>query len=132
MKVDFDDTPNNWTQWSALIIRWINDSNSRPNDTDAMIGQMRNAGITNVTNPVLGHSRQVHFTQADNGALQFLLPSPQMVQDYLSKLAGKQQYPLKMFYGDAFVDKTKATLSQQQMLEFASKRLGEYTIQECQ
>jgi hypothetical protein len=45
---------------------------------------------------------------------------------------GQWKYPLPNFYAIAFGGATEIDLSENEMLAFGRRRLGEYTIQECQ
>lgn len=131
MKVEFDDTPGNWALWSALVTKWINNPSSWPKDTNQLLGQM--TGISKITKPDPKlPPKPVHITQDDGITVQFLLPSLSAVQEGKNGLPGNNQpYPLRTFYDHAFANTAKRGMQLGEMLEFASNRLGEYTIQEC-
>jgi len=132
MKVEFGDTPNNWKLWNALVLKWINDPTSWPNDTNQLLGQM--IGISPITKPVHQPSpKPVRITQDDDTAVRFLLPSVKAVQDGKSGLHGNNEaYPLLTFYDSAFANHARHGMQLNEMQDFASSRIGEYTILECQ
>jgi hypothetical protein len=137
MQVQIQDNAANWQKWGDLVRSWIFHSNPRPATTADMQTQMYDYQIVG---HVPGPIRPVQFVDYSNTApLYFPLPTQQMVIDDETKLhaiaampPGQRHYPLPTFYAIAFGARPEADLSDTEMLAFGRRRLGEYTIQECQ
>jgi hypothetical protein len=136
MLVHICDDATNWRKWGDLVRSWVFDKSKRPADTAAMQAQMDAAQIKGC---VPGKTRPVEFYDYNDDELYFPLPSTTMVlndEADLSAIAarplGQRQYPLPNFYAIAFSGAAEADLSANEMLAFGRRRLGEYTIQECQ
>ncbi len=137
MLVDIHDDADNWRKWGELVRSWIFNPTTRPADTAAMQAQIDAAGIIG-TAPT--PNRSVHFVDYNDATpLYFPLPTTAMVlndEANLNKIAaqasGQRQYPLPIFYSIAFGGAPKVDLAPGEMLAFGKRRLGEYTIQECQ
>ena len=92
-----------------------------------------------VAGQVPNPDRRVEFVDYDDDKLYIPLPSTTMVLNDESDLRaiagrspGQRQYPLPNFYAIAFGGATEVDLSESEMLALGRRRLGEYTIQECQ
>jgi hypothetical protein len=136
MQVDIQDDAANWLRWGELVRSWVFDRNTRPATTADMQIQMNDH---HVVGQVPGPSRPVKFIDYDDDKLYFPLPSTTMVLNDESELhviagraQGQRHYPLPTFYAIAFGGAPEVDLSDTEMLAFGRRRLGEYTIQECQ
>jgi hypothetical protein len=136
MQVDIQDDPDNWLKWGELVRSWVFQPNTRPANTADMQTQMNDSQIVG---HVPGPTRPVKFIDYDDDKLYFPLPSTTMVLNDESELhviaghgQGQRHYPLPTFYAIAFGAKPEVDLSDTEMLAFGKRRLGEYTIQECQ
>jgi hypothetical protein len=136
MLVNIADDADNWRKWGDLVRSWIFDPHTRPDDTAAMQTQINN---NQIDGHVPGPVRKVKFIDYDDGKLYFPLPSETMVLNDEADLhaiaqrqQGQRQYPLPTFYAAAFGLASKVDLNDAEMLAFGRRRLGEYTIQECQ
>jgi hypothetical protein len=136
MQVDIQDDAENWRRWGDLVRSWIFNKSTRPKTGADMQAQMN-------TNDVVGQvpdpARNVEFVDYDDDKLYIPLPSETMVlndEALLRAIAarppGERQYPLPNFYAFAFGGATEVDLSENEMLALGRRRLGEYTIQECQ
>jgi hypothetical protein len=138
MQVIIKDDPDNWQKWGDLVRAWIFRTTRLPGDTAEMATQMQAAGVVgSVPGPVRG----VTFLTYNNptGPLIFPLPTQEMVlaeEAELAKIAnnppGQRHYPLQTFYAIPFGGAQKVDLSASEMLAMGRRRLGEYTILECQ
>jgi hypothetical protein len=137
MQVDIQDDAENWRRWGDLVRSWIFNPNTRPETTADMQSQMND---NNIAGQVPGPVRKVKFVDYDDDKLYISLPSTTMVlndESDLNAIAGRppgqRKYPLPNFYAIAFGGAAaEADLSGSEMLAFGRRRLGEYTIQECQ
>jgi hypothetical protein len=130
MKVDFDDTRDNWRLWGELVELWIYHQNQRPNDTVKLVSLMTAHGITNAS--VYGPSpRKVEFySYGEKDPLVIELPTKEMLQAGYASATPGEPYPLPIFYDDAYDCKRKA-FTAQVIKQFAACRVGEYTINQC-
>jgi hypothetical protein len=130
MQVDIKDDLDNWLKWGNLVTSWVLGTSTRPNNTSELATQITAKGIK-LNSPL--PQKQLKFSSYEDDKLNITLPTAAMLRQDQNSLGGKQQYPLPVFYPIAFGGNiTEANLSQSQLLEFATRRLGEYSIQECQ
>ena len=130
MKVNFDDTKENWRLWSELVQLWINKCHERPASSDKLVNEMTAHGITGAS--VYGQSpRPVLFYSYDeNDPLVILLPKPEEVAEGQSSSSDDQPYPLPVFYNLAY-DGDRKLLSKDDRKLFARCRISEYTMNNC-
>lgn len=140
MNVTFANTFENWKKWGTLVRGWVNDESRWPSDTDELMQQMNDAGITDASYRGAPNKRDVILLQySDDEPLYIPLPSPDMVagsvkvvEDAANNPPGNRGYPIpSVFYSLMFGAVQPVDLSQSQQLEFLLCRLGEYTINEC-
>jgi hypothetical protein len=69
----------------------------------------------------------------DNKPIRIALPTEAMLDERLQTVRhpGVAAYPLPHFYGIAFGGVARAQLSEPVSLEFAARRIGEYSVNEC-
>ena len=130
MKVNFDDSEENWRLWGELVELWICDLQPKPTDAGKLTNQMTAHGITNAS--VYGSpDRKVQFYQYGNeDPLVIMLPTEQMMKEGRKTAVPGQAYPLPVFYGPAFNGQQKVFSGDDDTL-FAACRIGEYTINMC-
>ena len=134
MRIQIFDDDQNWLNWGNLVQFWIrNDKKLRPNTVAELKKQLTDHQVTaTVDGP---DTRDVKFWDYPdkNGPLQIALPTEAMLEERLQTVrhpAG-DVYPLPHFYDIAFAGATRARLSQAVLLEFAARRIGEYSVNEC-
>ncbi len=130
MKVDFDDTVQNWRLWGELVEHWINCRHPKPDDTVKLINQMTAHAITGAG--VYGTSpRPVHFNSyQEDGPLVIDLPTAEMLKEGQGTAKPGEPYPLPSFYDEAFTGTRKA-FTAEVIKHFSASRVGEYTINMC-
>jgi hypothetical protein len=129
MQVQITGGADDWRKWGELVRSWIFNPSSRPNNTVDMQNQI-NSNYIAATVP--GPKREVKFYDYDDTKLNMPMPTEKMVTDDETSLVGPSQYPLPNFYPIAFGGAGEVNLSSSELLAFCRRRLGEYTIQECQ
>jgi hypothetical protein len=129
MKVDFDDTVQNWQLWGQLVELWISGLQPLPKEVKDLVAQAKTHGISNVS--VYGpQDRNVVFHWYDESKeLAFLLPTEAMLEG-ARKVIKPGPYPLPVFYDTAYTG-PRANLTADQDTLFANCRVGEYTINNC-
>jgi hypothetical protein len=129
MKVNFDDTVENWRLWGEIVENWIYARLDKPTDTAKLINQMTAHGITNPS--VYGPARAVEITQYDPSApLYLVLPSPDMLKEGAKSTVAGQPYPLPVFY-DAVYSGARRDFAADEITIFSPRRVGEYVINAC-
>jgi hypothetical protein len=127
------DTDQNWLNWGRLVEAWINGATY-----PTTVGQLRQQlSQYNVAAAIEGpDSRQVSIRQyagAPNYPLYIYIPDQQMLAAKFG-LATPGRYPralMPSFYDLAYEDPVRRELSPQEAQEFAIRRVGEYTVNEC-
>lgn len=130
MKVNFDDTVQNWRLWGELVEHWIHERHPKPEDTDKLINQMKAHGISGAS--VYGPTpRPVEFVfYGEKSPLVIELPSKEMLEEAKKTAEPGKPYPLPAFYNDAFEGERKAFCADI-IKHFSACRVGEYTINQC-
>jgi hypothetical protein len=129
MKVDFEDTMENWRLWGELIELWIYYPDRQPDDTDGLINQMEAHGITKPG--VYGSSRKVKFVSyGEDDPLVIELPAKEMLEKAQNATKPCETYPLPIFYDEVY-DCERKKLTAEVIKKIAACRIGEYTINEC-
>ena len=138
MQVTIRDDPDNWRKWGDLVKEWIVNRSAWPRDTAAMQAQMNSAGIDG---SIPGPNRAVQFVPYNDSDGPLVFPLPTMTQvataeqklaDIAAKPPGQRRYPLPSYYAVAFGGSAMAELGIEELRALARRRLGEYTILECQ
>lgn len=130
MRIDMTDDNQNWLNWGKLVKHWI-EGGDRPDTVkqlnDQLIAHQVNASVEG------GDDREVEITSYPDdieGPLLIMLPSRKMLEERLETVK-PGPYPLRLFYSLAFGGANKVNLSAQEASDFATRRIGEYTVNEC-
>ena len=133
MRIEIEDDNQNWLNWGNLVLTWIRDPQTRPHDVGQLNTQLdKNNVKAKVDGP---DSKPVLFWDypEGNAPIQIALPTKPMLEERLQTVRhpGGAPYPLPHFYDIAFAGATRAQLSEPVSLEFAARRIGEYSVNEC-
>jgi len=129
MRIEIADTDRNWLNWGALVKAWIRETQVRPRNVKELKTQLVRHQVFAIVDG--DDERAVAFSMYPddpNSPLTIVLPTPAMC-DAISVGAGR--YNLPLFYDIAYEKPVRANLSQQEAENFAQRRVGEYTINEC-
>jgi hypothetical protein len=131
MKVNFDDTVENWRLWGELVELWIFDLQPKPKDVGKLTNQMTAHGIKGAS--VYGPTdREVKFyAYTSEDPLVINLPTADMVNEGRKTTHAGEAYPLPIFYDGAYTGPRKVFTADDDT-RFMACRIGEYTINECQ
>jgi hypothetical protein len=134
MRIDIDDDNQNWLNWGTLVVAWINGNQTPPVTVQQLRQQM---AASNVSGQVQGADNRVvsvaPYSDSTTDALIINIPSQKMLQAKLSGVTSGP-YPtdvMPLFFDIAYGGAARPNLSAQQSLEFAYRRIGEYTVNEC-
>ena len=130
MKVNFDDTVENWRLWGQLVELWICDLQPKPTDTGKMVNQMTAHGIkgASIYGPADREVKFYSYTQDD--PLVMMIPTEGQLMEGRKDVIPGQPYPLPVFYDEAYAGPRKVFTADQDTL-FSACRVGEYTINVC-
>lgn len=128
------DTDANWLAWGQLVLSWVPPAAAaqRPTNVLQLKQAMAAAGVQG--NVVGNNTRAVNVTPYDGtGPIIIPIPTPPMVAADVALLTTMAPcpYPLPSFYSTAFGGSPQPILNLNQLKAIATRRLGEYVINEC-
>lgn len=132
MRIQIQDDNQNWLNWGQLVLAWIRKTQPRPITVAELKTQLSKNGVTAI---VQGADQRVVAIQdypddPVDDPLMIMLPTEAMLDERL-KTVTSGPYPLALFYDIAYGGAARANLSPQESLDFAYRRVGEYTVEEC-
>jgi len=132
MRIDIQNDNQNWLNWGNLVQIWIDDAAARPINVGQLKDQLsRNSVVATVegedTRGVLVQSYGV----SPNVPLLLMIPTPAMRDAKLGTVGAGPYHNLPLFYDIAYAGAPRAHLSEQEARDFALRRIGEYTVNEC-
>jgi hypothetical protein len=134
MRIQIQDDNQNWLNWGTLVVAWIKGTQAAPLNVQQLKQQMAN---NNVVATVQGDdNRQVSVTSySDNPTDPLIInvPTETMLGDKIGGVTSGP-YPtqvMPLFYDIAYGGAPRANLSAQESQDFAYRRIGEYTVNEC-
>ena len=134
MRIEIHNDNQNWLNWGNLVLTWIRDPGTRPDKVGKLRTQLTDHHVTaTVDGP---DTKDVKFWDypANNQPIQIALPTKAMLEERLQTVhprSGDAAYPLPHFYDIAFAGAARAQLSEAELLNFAARRIGEYSVNEC-
>ena len=133
MRIKIADDNQNWLNWGNLVLSWINGA-QRPITVGELKQQLSGA---NVTAEVEGIDRRtvtiLDYEDDPTAALVLAIPTKKMLAEKL-KYVKAGPYPRELmptFYDIAYGGAARASLSLNEAKDFAVRRIGEYTVNEC-
>lgn len=130
MKVDFEDTVQNWRLWGQLVQLWVYKFQPKPTDLAELVSQMTAHGITGANAFGSPHRKVKIFSSGNEDPLVIVLPTLEMLKQGRKAANPGKPYPLPDFYDDAYSGQRKVFTADDDTL-FVACRIGEYTINEC-
>jgi hypothetical protein len=141
-RVEITDELPNWENWGKLIKTWatgtnrFNDGNdwSPPKSLAELQSQLKRA---QVTMHIPDRFKNVRFEQdlMIDDTLVIRLPAKELIEEAEARLgaaSGKIHYPLPVFYDPVWAMQGRADFPADEILRIHSRRIGEYTIRNCQ
>src|SRR5579871_507662 len=131
MRIQIQDDNQNWLNWGQLVRAWIFDSQSRPTTVAELRAQLTKNDVTAI---VQGADQRVVAIQdcvdSPSDPLVIMIPTIEMLNEKLQTVTSGP-YPLPLFYDICYGGAPRANLSPQESQNFALRRIGEYTVNEC-
>jgi hypothetical protein len=132
MRVHIRDDNQNWLNWGNLVQVWINDAGKRPTTVGELRKQLTARGIDGiVAGPDNRIVQIVAYSNAYDDALTIVLPDSSMRDAKLATVTSGPYDNVPLFYDIAYAGAPRANLSEQESQDFALRRIGEYTVNEC-
>jgi hypothetical protein len=130
MRIQIADNNENWLNWGNLVQAWIRKTKTRPGNVGDLKKQLADNQVNaNVEGP--DTKPVVFWDYPDNNTpLRIALPTEAMLDARLQTVR-PGAYPLPLFYDIAFGGANRASLSSEESLKFAARRIGEYSVNEC-
>jgi len=132
MRVEIVNDNQNWLNWGTLVQIWIADSNQRPTTVKELKDQMATHSVNGTVAGPDNRPVQIRsYINGPNDPLMIMLPNQQMADDRLATVKPGPYNMMPLFYDIAFGGAPRVNLSQQEALDFAFRRIGEYSVNEC-
>jgi hypothetical protein len=132
MRVDIKNDNQNWLNWGNLVQMWIDDAKMRPPNIGALKDQMTEYSvIATVTGADDREVRVYNYSDSLSEPLVIPIPSPAMRDHKLGLVTPGPYNVMPLFYDIAFGGAQRVALSAQEARDFAVRRIGEYTVNEC-
>lgn len=133
MRIKLPDDNANYLKWGLLVKDWIYKTQAWPQTVQDLRDQMSGRGILGCVEGDPG--RQVAVTQYGDSdqPLELVIPSTKMFEARFN-LAQAGPYPRELmpsFMDIAYGGAARVDLSLQEAQDFAIRRVGEYTVNEC-
>jgi hypothetical protein len=131
MRINIIDDNENWLKWGNLLQTWIDSEGGRPTSVGALRGQLAKYGIDAT---VAGPDEKAVVIQAypDSGnELVIMIPTAAMRDAKLATVRPGPYNVMPLFYDIAYGGAPRAPLSAQEAHNFAIRRIGEYSVNEC-
>ena len=134
MRIDIQNDNQNWLNWGNLVLIWIDNEKARPTTIGALKDQMREYSVVGAVDGADDRVVTVYsYSDSLSAPLVIPIPSPAM-RDHKLGLVTPGPYPyavMPSFYDIAYGGAARVPLSQQEARDFAVRRIGEYTVNEC-
>jgi hypothetical protein len=132
MRIDIQNDNQNWLNWGNLVQNWIDDVKSRPTTVQELNDQLlKNSVFARVDG---ANDRPVSiqsYSDYPGAPLMLLIPTAAMRDAKLGTVQPGPYNVMPLFYDIAYAGATRANLSAQEARNFAIRRIGEYTVNEC-
>ena len=130
MRINIQDDNQNWLNWGNLVNSWIEGT---PTPTTVLELKQQLSGNHVIATVQGADDRVVSIESYDDDptqALVIIIPTKGMRDAKIGSVTSGP-YPLPLFYDTAYAGAARANLSAQEAHDFAIRRIGEYTVNEC-
>ena len=132
-RIIITDDNQNWLNWGKLVRAWIKNTETRPTTVADLQGQLGRYEVNATIDPAAKSVVIRPYPDGYNYTLEIDIPTEEMF-DAKFNLVKPGPYPRELmptFYDIAYAGAPRANLSLQQAQDFALRRVGEYTVNEC-
>jgi hypothetical protein len=140
MRIKIKDDNQNWFNWGKLVNTWIDDPAKWPKTVGELKQQLQQNSVEawvdgsdarRVVVDMYAAPPDEQAANPDSIPLQLKLPNAKMRDKRFQEDVKAGPYPLPLFYNSFFAGAKRAPLSAQEAHDFAFRRIGEYTVNEC-
>jgi hypothetical protein len=132
MRIQIVDDNDNWLKWGNLVQLWIDDPKTRPSNVGELKAQFERNGIYATVAGADSRLVQIQsYDDAPDGTLLLMVPTAAMRDAKLGTVTPGPYTNMPLFYDIAFAGAARASLSAPQARDFAVRRIGEYSVNEC-
>lgn len=131
MRINIQDDNENWLKWGNLLQTWVDSASARPTSVGELRQQLTKNGIWAT---VAGPDEKAVAIQAypdSDEELVIMIPSKAMRDAKLATVRPGPYKVMPLFYDIAFGGAPRVNLSEQEAHNFALRRIGEYSVNEC-
>ena len=132
MRIDVQNDNQNWLNWGNLVQHWIDHPTERPTNVGELKHQLTKYSVVAT---VAGADTRVVAIQSYVGSpgdpLLLMIPTAAMRDAKLKTVRPGPYNVMPLFYDIAYAGAPRASLSAQEAHDFAVRRIGEYTVNEC-
>jgi hypothetical protein len=133
MRIDILNDNQNWLNWGRLVQVWIEDFKARPTTVRELKDQLTK---NDVRATVLGPDTRVvsilsYIDNSPNNPLTIMIPTQAMRDAKLATVGPGPYNVMPLFYDIAFGGAPRVPLSAEEAHNFAFRRIGEYSVNEC-
>ena len=131
MRIDILDDNENWLKWGNLLQTWIDSAAERPTSVGELRSQLEKNSIRAT---VAGPDEKTVTIQSyhdSDDELVIMIPSRAMRDAKLATVRPGPYTVMPLFYDIAYGGAPRVNLSAQEAHNFAIKRIGEYSVNEC-
>jgi hypothetical protein len=133
MRIQIKDDNRNWLYWGNLVQAWIDNPGTRPTTVLELRTQL---SANSIDATVAGtDDRTVRIQDYPDGPkdpLVIVIPTAAMRNAKIATVGpGPYNANMPLFYDIAYAGAARANLSAQEAHDFAVRRIGEYSVNEC-
>jgi hypothetical protein len=132
MRIQIKDDNQNWLYWGNLVQAWIDNPRTRP----TTVGELRTQLSANSIDATVAGTDDRIVTIQDypddpKDPLVILIPTAAMRNAKMATVEPGPYANMPLFYDIAYAGAARANLSVQEARDFAVRRIGEYSVNEC-
>jgi hypothetical protein len=131
MRINIRDDNENWLRWANLLQTWIDSAGERPTSVGELRHQLDKNGIwATVAGPDEKTVTIQDYPDAED-ELVIMIPNKAMRDAKLATVRPGPYNVMPLFYDIAYGGAPRVPLSAQEAHNFALRRIGEYSVNEC-
>jgi hypothetical protein len=130
MRIAIKDDNENWLKWGKLVNHWIDHPEQRPTNVKDLRDLLDAKGVKAEVEGADTRPVVIQSYVGSTDPLVMMLPNKKMRDDRLATIQ-PGPYPLPLFYDICFGGGKRVPLSGPEANDFAFRRIGEYSVNEC-
>jgi hypothetical protein len=133
MRIHIQDDNQNWLNWGNLVQAWIDNPKARPSTVGDLKKQLSGNSISAAVEGADDRAVAIQdYPDAPTTPLVILIPTAAMRNAKIATVVpGPYNANMPLFYNIAYGGAARVNLSQQEARDFAVRRIGEYSVNEC-